>query len=384
MYYKQLEGFLRDKTAEYSAEMQEIIGGIVPVYNSGADAVMDASLEDAFGHISFIIDDWMKLVLQMELMENGKDSADAYLIMPFDTVEYRVEYNVSGVVSANNSNSQFNTPIGKMDYFVYRCICDIAGNPVQIFYKWVKQQCDLAHILISLSPEGYVPQEVRDRFEAGETVINWDGSEAEGFPDDILNDAILDLAGVSDPLNLCSLDTCVSHIDEFFSAYGFHEGYEGQLLMSLNDKGYKAGGHPQPLTKVRLKLNNDGDVILIGIDKYGFKRELVNPHCFKFDACYVHIVGEHSKYNYICYFAEFDWERPMIPSDRVPKLPASNSVWYAIYDLLADSSLYAFNLSGVVPYDKLIAKYGEDSYEAVDLEGVTDIVVQAIHQRDSK
>ena len=65
MYYKQLEGFLRDKTAEYSAEMQEIIGGIVPVYNSGADAVMDASLEDAFGHISFIIDDWMKLVLQI-------------------------------------------------------------------------------------------------------------------------------------------------------------------------------------------------------------------------------------------------------------------------------------------------------------------------------
>lgn len=57
MYYKQLEGFLRDKTAEYSAEMQEIIGGIVPVYNSGDDAVINASLEDAFGHISFIIDD---------------------------------------------------------------------------------------------------------------------------------------------------------------------------------------------------------------------------------------------------------------------------------------------------------------------------------------
>ena len=57
-------------------------------------------------------------------------------------------------------------------------------------------------------------------------------------------------------------------------------------------------------------------------------------------------------------------------------------IW--IYDLLAESSLYAFNLSGVVPYDKLIAKYGEDNYEAVDLEGVTDIVVQAIHQRDSK
>lgn len=227
MFNKTLEAHLRAKTAEYSAEMQEIIGTLVPVYNSGADAVMNESLEDAFGHISFIIDDWMKLVLQMELMENGKDSADVSLIMPFDTIEYRVEYNVSGVVSANNSLSQFSTPIGKIDYFVYRCICDIADNPVQIFYRWVKEQCKLAHTLIQLSPDGFVPQEVRDRFEAGESFINWDSSDAEGFQDDILNDAILDLAGISDPLNLCSLDTCVSHIDEFFSAYGFHEGYEG-------------------------------------------------------------------------------------------------------------------------------------------------------------
>ena len=227
MLYKNLESFLYDKTAELSQELQEIIDSIVPIYNTGADAVMDASLGDAFGHISFIIDDWMKLVLMMEMLEYGKDSADAYLIMPFDTVEYRVEYNVSGVVSANNSLSQFSTPIGKMDYFVYRCICDITNNPVQLFYRWIKEQCKLAHTLIQLSPDGFVPQEVRDRFEAGESFINWDSSEAEGFEDDILNDSILDLAGISDPLNLCSLDTCVSHIDEFFSAYGYHEGYEG-------------------------------------------------------------------------------------------------------------------------------------------------------------
>ena len=225
MFNKTLEAHLRAKTADLSVKMMDIIGGIVPVYNSGDDAVINASLEDAFGHISFIIDDWMKLVLMMEMLEYGKDSADASLIMPFDTIEYRVEYNVSGVVAENNISKQFYTPVGKMDYFVYRCICDIADNPVQIFYRWIKEQCKLAHTLIQLSPDGFVPQEVRDRFEAGESFINWDSSEAEGFADDILNDAILDLAGISDPLNLCSLDTCVSHIDEFFSAYGFHEGY---------------------------------------------------------------------------------------------------------------------------------------------------------------
>lgn len=227
MFNKTLEAHLRAKTAEYSAEMQEIIGGIVPVYNSGDDAVINASLEDAYTHISSSLDSFMKLVLQMEMLEYGNDVVYASLLMPDGEHNYLVEANASGVVAENNISKQFYTPVGKMNYFVYRCICDIADNPVQIFYKWVKQQCDLAHILISLSPEGYVPQEVRDRFEAGETVINWDGADAEGFPDDILNEGILDLAGISDPLNLCSLDTCVSHIDEFFSAYGYHEGYEG-------------------------------------------------------------------------------------------------------------------------------------------------------------
>lgn len=129
-----------------------------------------------------------------------------------------------GVVAERNVTKQFCIPVGRIDYFIYRAICDIPDNPVQVFYKWVKQQCDLAHILISLSPDGYVPQEVRDKFDRGEGVINWDSSEAEGFPDDILNEGILDLAGVHDPLNLWSLDACVSHIEEFFDSFGFHEG----------------------------------------------------------------------------------------------------------------------------------------------------------------
>ena len=43
MYYKQLEGFLRDKTAEYSAEMQEIIGGYIePIrLNDGRMIIVD-------------------------------------------------------------------------------------------------------------------------------------------------------------------------------------------------------------------------------------------------------------------------------------------------------------------------------------------------------
>lgn len=116
------------------------------------------------------------------------------------------------------------TPIGTMDYFVYRCIVDIPNNPVQIFYRWVKEQCSLAHILIQLSPDGYVPEEVRQKFDAGESIINWDSSDAEGFSDDILNESILEMAGIQDPLNLHKLDTCVEHIEEFIKQY---KGVEG-------------------------------------------------------------------------------------------------------------------------------------------------------------
>lgn len=224
MYNKNLEAYLRAKTTEISARMQKSIDAIVPVYNTNPNVEVDEAIVNEFNHIVFAIYDWMRLVLNMELLEYDKDYVRATLILPYYTTEYSVEYNVSGEKVGDDVDNQFSTPIGKIDYFVYRAICDIPNNPVQVFYKWVKQQCELAHILISLSPEGYVPQEVRDRFNAGETVINWDGSDAEGFPDDILNDAILELAGVHDPLNLCSLDSCVSHIDEFFDSYGFHEG----------------------------------------------------------------------------------------------------------------------------------------------------------------
>lgn len=219
MYYKQLEGFLRDKTAELSQQMQEIIGDIVPIYNTGTDIAMDNALMDAYRHITSIVDSWCKLVLQMELLEYDNISADVSLLMPDDMHNICVECAFSGVVTNNYHFYNIHTPIGDMDYFVYRCIVDIPNNPVQIFYRWVKEQCSLAHILIQLSPDGYVPEEVRQKFDAGESIINWDSSDAEGFSDDILNESILEMAGIQDPLNLHKLDTCVQHIEEFFEQY---------------------------------------------------------------------------------------------------------------------------------------------------------------------
>lgn len=224
MYYKQLEGFLQNKTAELSQQLQEIIGDIVPIYNTGADMTMDTALMDAYRHITSIVDSWCKLVLQMELLEYDNISADVSLLMPDDMHNICVECAFSGVVTNNYHFYNIHTPIGDMDYFVYRCIVDIPNNPVQIFYRWVKEQCSLAHILIQLSPDGFVPEEVRQKFDAGESIINWDGSDAEGFSDDILNESILEMAGIQDPLNLCSLDTCVQHIEEFFEQY---KGVEG-------------------------------------------------------------------------------------------------------------------------------------------------------------
>lgn len=224
MFYKNLESFLYDKTAELSQQLQEIIGDIVPIYNTGIDIAMDTVLMDAYRHIISIVDSWCKLVLQMELLEYDNSSADVSLVTPYDLHNICVECTLSGVVTNNYHFYIIHTPIGDMDYFVYRCIVDIPNNPVQIFYRWVKDQCSLAHVLIQLSPDGFVPEEVRQKFDAGESIINWDGSDAEGFSDDILNASILEMAGIQDSLNLCSLDTCVEHIEEFFEQY---KGVEG-------------------------------------------------------------------------------------------------------------------------------------------------------------
>ena len=149
--------------------------------------------------------------------------------------------------------------------------------------------------------------------------------------------------------------------------------------MSLAAYGCKAGGNPQPLIKTRIKLTNSGDILISGFDKYGFTKELLNPYCFKFDTQYIHIRDE-PKYNYICYFSQFDFERPWVPSKMVPKVTPKDKSWCAIYDLLAESSLYAFGLSGAVPYDELVSKYGDDNYEAISMRGITDIVVRAIRK----
>ena len=224
MFYKNLESFLYDKTAELSQQLQEIIGDIVPIYNTGADMAMDTALMDAYRHITSIVDSWCKLVLQMELLEYGNNSAHLSLRMPDCEHHIHADCGVSGVVINKVNCTYMHTPIGTMDYFVYRCIVDIPNNPVQIFYRWVKEQCSLAHVLIQLSPDGYVPEEVRQKFDGGESIINWDSSDAEGFSDDILNESILEMAGIQDPLNLHKLDTCVQHIEEFFEQY---KGVEG-------------------------------------------------------------------------------------------------------------------------------------------------------------
>lgn len=153
--------------------------------------------------------------------------------------------------------------------------------------------------------------------------------------------------------------------------------------MSLAEHGIKAGGNPLALTKVRLKLTDAGDIIVAGFDKYDFWREIWCPSLFKFDTNYIHI-RDIPKYNYICYFKDMDFDRPWIPSERVPRVTPKSAQWGGIYDLLAEASLYGYKFSNEVPYDELIEKYGADSFNGVSMEGITNIVVKAVQQRNSK
>ena len=105
---------------------------------------------------------------------------------------------VSGVVREGTSLPVVHTPIGDFNYFIYRCIVDIPDNPVMLFYKAMQEQIHRVHVLITLNPDGY--------------------------NDDLITPAILELCGIHDPLDICRLDSCLTHIDEFFDAHVFMKG----------------------------------------------------------------------------------------------------------------------------------------------------------------
>lgn len=202
MYDAILKKFLLQETAKLSQPVLDFVDNSVVIYDTGVDAVLDEQIGNAYRQAVEAIDQWMRMVVAFDVIENGGNVSGISLELPDGTHEYVCNSPVSGVVIDTYSLPMVHTPIGDMDYFIYRCIVDIKDNPVMLFYKAMQKQIHRVHVLITLDPDGY--------------------------NDDLITSAILEMCGICDPLNVCRLDSCLTHIDEFFAAHGFHEGYAGQ------------------------------------------------------------------------------------------------------------------------------------------------------------
>lgn len=201
MFYSQLESIVAQETAKLAEPVRDFIDNYVPIYDTGADEVNDFHCLEAYQKATEALDKWMSLVTKIDAIEYNENQVYAALELPDGVHEYTGEVAVSGVLCNNNFMQILRTPIGSMNYFVYRCIVDIPDNPVMLFYKAMQEQIHRVHVLITLAPEGY--------------------------NDDLITKAILDVCGIHDPLDICRLDSCLAHIDEFFEAHGYHETFQG-------------------------------------------------------------------------------------------------------------------------------------------------------------
>lgn len=199
MYDAILNNFLLQETAKLSQPVLDFVDNSVVIYDTGVDAVLDEQIGNAYRQAVEAIDQWMRMLVAFDSIENDGNVFGVTLELPNGTHEYECKSSVLGVVTDTKSLPMIHTPIGDVDYFIYRCIVDITENPVMLFYKAMQEQIHRVHVLITLDPDGY--------------------------NDDLITPAILELCGIHDPLDICRLDSCLTHIDEFFDAHGFHEGW---------------------------------------------------------------------------------------------------------------------------------------------------------------
>lgn len=138
------------------------------------------------------------------------------------------------------------------------------------------------------------------------------------------------------------------------------------------------------LKKWRMQVADDGSCKIIGLDQRGFKH-IIHSETYsilEFDSDYIQLVSRKDGREYMCRFRDICWSHPMTPTRMLSKVHFKKSIWFAVNDLLAESSLYASGLSDVLNLAELEEKYPQ-AYENVDMNYVSGVVIRAIRQSDS-
>jgi hypothetical protein len=186
-----LKALIAEKTAELAEPVVDFTTNYEPIYDTPQDIVNDAECRAAYLKAVRAIDEWMFMAMKVYCFGHDANSFDMLLQFPDGNRRYSLKMTVSGVVNCTSVRT-FNTTIGILNYFMYKCITDIKDNPVQIFYKAINEQIHRAEILISLD------QNKLDPNDTAPTESN------------------LKECGISDPLEICRMAKGLKGIEQFF------------------------------------------------------------------------------------------------------------------------------------------------------------------------
>lgn len=194
--YLKVMSIIEERTPEVNEAMKSFVSECVLIYAkkeegfSETDENIVVSYQQALDNLTR----WLKMVQSADVFYNQGEWTSTTLLLPHCcSVSVSANIAFEGVERGENfvlNDNLFETPIGTMSDFTYRCITEIADNPVKMFYSFLSIEVRKAHLIIA------------DRL----------GEERDG----ILNDKLLKEAGLYDVLGISKLDTCVRNIEDFF------------------------------------------------------------------------------------------------------------------------------------------------------------------------
>lgn len=189
--------YLLDLGAETASIVKEFTDGdVLAVYEGSPNAENDARTREKYEKAVEACRIWLKAVLGVEVIENHRAdiSAEAALFLPDRLLEVSIYTSELpfGDVNSSDTVEKLTTPIGCVDYFTYRAILEVPGNPIKVLYRYFQ---DLIHQIHNIT-----------------TMPNHcDGQ------DDLLNKSIVEDEGIVDVLGVGRYDALWYNVDEFLN-----------------------------------------------------------------------------------------------------------------------------------------------------------------------
>ncbi len=191
-----LKKHLADKAEEACSVVADFTHELAVYEDVQPKAAIDDKVWNAYDKALCAVEDWLKLILHVELMEshNSITAVNVNLRLPSREISIHIAETATNIPLGCDFGMHFEpevleTPLGTMDYYTYRCLMDFPKNPVRMLYEHLSScNSNLHHILTMY-----------------------------GMDEKVLCSDILEGCGVQDPLGIHVLDSLLSGVVHFFS-----------------------------------------------------------------------------------------------------------------------------------------------------------------------